>query len=154
MQHSYESLAKTDHEDEDDDIAGVEMSNKSPKLLAPPSLSAQKSSAHIITAFEELSFQQHQSQKKIKNRLKKKTINKKEAKGELKQAYKTLAHTLDRETLAITYKTDLKNGLNSTQVNEQINDPNIGYNELTPPPRSVYFNTYLSTYKINTSTQK
>ena len=95
----------------------------------------EQSSPEIIRAASEITFKQHESQKRIKNRLKKKEINKKEANGELKRAYKTLAHTFDKKTLSIEYKTNLTNGLSTDQVKTSLSDPNIGYNELTPPKR-------------------
>ena len=136
---SYQSVERSS-DDEDNDNVGTELvAKRSSSNNAPPKLSrqqsAEQSDPNLIRAFSEIKFKQHESQQKIKNRLKKKKITKKQATDDLKRAYKTLAHTLDKETLEKEYETSLINGLSIEQVNRLLNDPNVGHNELTPPKR-------------------
>ena len=87
-------------------------------------------SAAIISSFEEISSVAYEEQKVIKSREKQGKIDK-DAALQLKQAYKTLAHTLDKDGLSTEYNTDLINGLTTDQVNNLYTT--IGYNELIPP---------------------
>ena len=133
---SYQSVDASD----DEDCGDIEMEERysMPSRLSR-SQTAETSDPQIIRAFSEIRFKQHQSAIKIKRRLKKKTINKKQAKQELKAAYRTLAHTYDKQELALEYDANLTDGLNQEQIDSLHEE--IGYNELTPP---FVFSCYLS----------
>eukprot|EP01084_Bolivina_argentea_P170788 295932_1 len=140
---SYEAVNNED--DEEEKYQTVEMggdtntTNKSkPKTPYPLDedlqiLLADTNAPPLIRAFSEVTFKQHESQKRIKNRLKKKKINAKEAEGELKKAYKTLAHTFDKQQLAEEFNTSLTDGLTNQEINTL--QSTIGFNELTPPKK-------------------
>eukprot|EP01084_Bolivina_argentea_P229750 387693_1 len=118
--NSYDQIAQTDTDDHQDTI---------------PVHSQINSSTELISAFSHISQRQSEKASVIKNREKSGKIESKEATSELKKAYTTLAHTLDKEQLETEYKTSITNGLTTQEVENAYNDPNIGYNELIPPKR-------------------
>lgn len=126
---SYEQVAQEDNECDDHKDQGIK--DPDDNLPSLNSNQSTQSSAAIIASFEEISSEAYEKQKVIKHRKDKGKIDKKEATSQLKQAYKTLAHTLTKDDLSLEYNTDLTNGLTSDQVNKLYTT--IGYNELIPP---------------------
>ncbi len=132
---SYEAINDEDNEDaeEEQKYTHIEMADNNATIPKTPNPTNQQSHPSVIRAFSEISFKQHQSAKRIKNRVKQKKINPIQAEGELKKAYKTLAHTLTKQELSLEYETSLTDGLSTQRINEL--QSQIGFNELTPPPR-------------------
>ena len=58
-------------------------------------------------------------------------MTRKDGLNELKKAYTTRAHLLDRDELETEYETDINNGLTTDQANDKLKQ--YGNNELTPP---------------------
>ncbi|ETO06422.1 hypothetical protein RFI_30974 [Reticulomyxa filosa] len=74
------------------------------------------SSSDVIAAAQDIKFKQQQTAEKVEREVKAGKITAGEAQQELRKAYTTIAHTLDKMELAKEYETDLENGLTYKQV--------------------------------------
>jgi len=89
------------------------------------------SSSNVVMAAAELTFKQQQAADRIEREVKSGKKTKAEAQAELRKAYSTVAHTLDKVQLAKEFDTDLDSGLTDSKVAKKREE--FGLNQLTPP---------------------
>ena len=119
---------------------GIEMENTALTVKkTDEDVSPQKrySSSTLVTAADELKFKTKKAAEIVKKKEKEGKLSKKEAKEQLKAAYKTLAHTYDKNTLANNYNTDLKTGLTNEGYQQALEE--YGENKLTPPKEIPWY---------------
>ncbi|ETO02444.1 hypothetical protein RFI_34987, partial [Reticulomyxa filosa] len=95
------------------------------------------SSSDVIAAARDITFKQQQKAEKVEREVKAGKITATEAQEELRKAYTTIAHTLDKMELAKEYETDLNNGLTNKQIEER--EAKYGKNELSPAYREPWY---------------
>ena len=80
------------------------------------------SSSNLIVAADELKFRQEQAQEKLKMaETSGDTAAKQKAQAELRKAYSTLAHQMDKIQLQKEYKVDFTKGIESANVRNLLN---------------------------------
>jgi len=127
MRRSTEDIRhdKLAHEDEDD--AEKEEEEEDEEL---PELE-RYSSSDVIVAAQELKFTQQRVAAKVANEVKTGKKSVADAAKDLKAAYNTMAHQMDKNELQTEYKVDFENGLESADVEQRQKEH--GLNQLTPP---------------------